>query len=67
MVDRRPKGKAIPDGAKPGAAERDISANTMRSPESAPNDSRDPTQNLAALIEAERTELMYVHSILRTL
>ncbi|MDY6947515.1 MAG: hypothetical protein SXG53_17535 [Pseudomonadota bacterium] len=38
-----------------------------RSAESAPNDSPDPSQVLTALIEAERTELMYVHSILRVL
>lgn len=67
MVDRRPKGKERQDRGEEGASEKDVSADTMRSGESAPNDSPDPTQVLASLIEAERTELTYVHSILRML
>jgi hypothetical protein len=67
MVDRRSKGKERQGRTEEGGADKDVSADPMRSSESAPNDSPDPTQVLANLIEAERTELTYVHSILRML
>lgn len=66
MVDKRPKGKQQ-DRAERGATDKDVSADTTRSDESASNNAPDPTQLLATLIEAERTELTYVHSILRML
>ena len=62
MVDRRPKSKERLGRAEDGATEKDISADPARS-----GDAPDPTQVLATLIEAERTELTYVHSILRML
>jgi hypothetical protein len=67
MVDRRPKGKERQGRAKEGATDKDVSADATRSDGSAPSDSPDPTQVLVTLIEAERTELTYVHSILRML
>jgi hypothetical protein len=67
MVDRRSKAKEGQRPAEQVTTDKDVSADTTRSGESAPNDSPDPTQVLTALIEAERTELMYVHSILRML
>lgn len=67
MVDRRPKDTKGKARAEQGAAEKDVSADATRSTEHAPSDAPDPTQVLAALIEAERIELTYVHSILRML
>lgn len=64
MVDRRSKDRGR---TQEGAAERDVSADTAPSAETAPSDSPDPSQAFASLIEAERTELTYVHSILRML
>jgi len=67
MVDRRPKGKERQGSAEEGATKKDVSADPTRSDDRASSDAPDPTQVLATLIEAERTELMYVHSILRVL
>lgn len=67
MVDRRSKGRERQGRGEEGAAEKDVSADTTRSDGSAPSDSPDPTQVLVTLIEAERTELTYVHSTLRML
>lgn len=67
MVDRRPKNKERQGRAEDGATEKDISADPTRSGGSASREVPDPTQVLATLIEAERTELTYVHSILRML
>lgn len=67
MVDRRPKDKERQGRAEADAADKDVSADPTRPGESAPSDSPDPAQVLATLIEAERTELTYVHSILRML
>lgn len=67
MVDRRPKGKERQGRAEEGATDKDVSADTTRTSGSAPTESPDPSQVLATLIEAERMELTYVHSILRML
>jgi len=67
MVDRRPKNKERQGRAENGATEKDISADPTRFGDSASSDVPDPTQVLATLIEVERTELTYVHSILRML
>lgn len=67
MVDRRPKGKERQGSAEEGATKNDVSAEPTRSGDRASCDAPDPTQVLATLIEAERTELTYVHSILRML
>ncbi|GFE87316.1 hypothetical protein [Steroidobacter agaridevorans] len=63
MVDKRPKRPERQDLGGKDAVEKGGSANT----ESTSNETPDPSQVLATLIEAERTELMYVHSILRML
>ncbi|GFE79253.1 hypothetical protein GCM10011487_12530 [Steroidobacter agaridevorans] len=63
MADRRQKGTERQDRGGQDAPDKDVSNSTA----SAPNNSPDPTEVLASLIEAERTELMYVHSILRML
>jgi len=67
MVDRRPKNKERLGRAEDGATEKDISADPKHSGDSGSSDAPDPTQVLATLIEAERTELTYVNSILRML
>lgn len=63
MVDRRQKGTERQNRGGQDAPGKDVSDNTA----SAPSDSLDPTEVLASFIEAERKELMYVHSILRML
>jgi len=67
MVDRRPKNKERQGRAEDGVTEKDVSDDPTRSDDRASSDAPDPTQVLATLIEAERTELTYVHSILRML
>ncbi len=67
MVDRRPKNKERQVRAEEGATNKGVAADPTRSGDRASSDTPDPTRVLATLIEAERTELTYVHSILRML